>query len=158
MDATLAAVKMQIPGTWKLISFELVSNKANGAKRIAQPLGPTPLGRITFNRDGFMSCLLTHPDHAKPPETAWREAEDMDIAFIARPMTAYCGPYKIFSEEGEIMLSTDVEVSLNPSWIGTLQVRRVTVRKEAGKEILVLRPVQSLRLPVSWYTLGESVS
>ncbi|KAF4634560.1 hypothetical protein G7Y89_g3541 [Cudoniella acicularis] len=146
MDAKLAAGKEQILGTWKLTSFDLVTDEAHGSKQVGQPLGPTPLGRITFNSDGFMSCLLTHPDNTKPLGGPWQLASDEDISFVARTMAAYCGPYKVFSEEGEIRLSTDVEIALDPSWIGSPQVRRVTLRKEAGKGILVLRPVQPFQL------------
>jgi Lipocalin-like domain len=156
MDAKLAAGKEQILGTWKLTSFDLVTDEAHGSKQIAQPLGPTPLGRVTFDSDGFMSCLLTHPDNAKPLKTPWQLASDEDISFVARTMTAYCGPYKVLVEEGEIRLSTEVEVALDPSWIGSAQVRRVTLRKEAGKGILVLKPVQSFQLHVGSITQKET--
>lgn len=149
MDEKLATGKEQILGTWKLRSFNLVTDEAHGSQQVGQPLGPTPVGRITFNSDGFMSCLLTNPGNAKPLGSAWQSAPDEDISFVARTMTAYCGPYQVFFEDGEIRLSTDVEIALDPSWIGSLQVRRVTLRKEAGKGILVLRPVQSFQLAVS---------
>ena len=141
----------QMVGTWKLISFDLVNDEASGSKPTAQPLGPLPLGRITFNSDGYMSATLTHPGHTKPlPSKApWTIAPDADLAFAARRMTTYCGPYEIFEKNGETRLSTDVEIALDPSWIGTAQVRRVSFRKEADKQIMVLRPVQSLQLPVS---------
>jgi hypothetical protein len=141
----------QIVGTWKLISVDLVSDEESGSKSIAQPLGSAPLGRIMFNSDSYMNATLTHPDHAKPfaSQTPWGIAPDRELAFAARTMTTYCGPYKVYSEDGETRLSTDVEIALDPSWIGTAQVRRVSLRNTAGKQIMVLRPVQLLRLPVS---------
>lgn len=154
MDAT---GREQILGTWKLASVDFVSDEASGSKKIAQPLGPTPLGRIAFNPGGFMMCMLTHPDHAKPIVTPWRTAADEDVAFVARAMTTYCGPYKVFSENGETMLSTDVEIALDPSWIGTAQVRHVSFRKDAGKDIMVLRPVQYMALPVSFIAHKKNV-
>lgn len=76
-------------------------------------------------------------------------ASDEDIAFVARALTTYCGPYKVFSENGEVRLSTHVEIALDPSWLGTAQVRRVSLREEAGKQTMILKPIQFLQLPVS---------
>ena len=151
------AARDLIVGTWKLISFDLVSDEASGSKLIAQPLGPAPLGRIMFNTDGYMSATLTKPDNAKPlaSKVPWTIAPDEDVAFAARTMTTYCGPYKVFSENGETRLSTDVEIALDPRWIGTAQVRHVSLRKEVGKQIMVLKPVQFLQLPVSFFACKE---
>ena len=82
-------------------------------------------------------------------------APDEDVAFAARTMTTYCGPYKVFSENGETRLSTDVEIALDPCWIGTAQVRRVSLRIEAGRQTMVLKPLQFLQLPVSFFTYKE---
>jgi len=150
MDGMASTGIEQILGTWKLLSYHLVDDAAPGSKPIAQPLGPTPLGRITFTSDGFMSATLTDPTHTKPlvNSAQWSKAPEEEVAFVARVMTTYCGWYKVFSENGELSLSTDVEIALNPSWIGTAQVRRVSLRKAAGKQIMILRPVQYLQLPV----------
>lgn len=95
-----AGVRDHILGTWKLISADLVSDEASGSKSIAQTLGIVPLGRIMFNSDEYMNATLTYPDRTKPlaSKAPWNVASDEDLAFAARSMTSYCGPYKVFSE------------------------------------------------------------
>jgi hypothetical protein len=64
-------------------------------------------------------------------------------------MVTYCGNYTTYEENGYQFLSTAVDVSLDPNWIGTAQVRRWEYKKEGAKESLTLRPVQEFDLPVS---------
>jgi hypothetical protein len=64
-------------------------------------------------------------------------------------MGGYSGKYEVFIENGELTLSTIVEVSMDPGWMSTTQVRRLSWREEDGKQILVHKPVSFIELPVS---------
>jgi hypothetical protein len=135
--------KVSVLGTWSLVSLNLVTNATLGSKVIAQPDGPTPLGRININPDGFLSVLLTNPSLAIPLPVAWQQGNDSAVANVARAMTAYCGPYTISTDLfGNTQLTTNVEVALDPSMIGVPQVRNVTLTGKAGNETLVLTPPQ----------------
>jgi hypothetical protein len=150
---TLLRPNMSSPltGIWNLLSFHL-AHPDNPSETLLQPLGDSPLGRIAFGADGFMSCLLMPQANAQPLDMAlWAQASDEDVLRVARSFTAYCGRYRVSEEEkGQAgSLSTRVEVALDPNWIGGEQVRRWSVRKEGGRELLTLRPVQEFVLPVS---------
>ncbi|KAK7714759.1 hypothetical protein SLS57_007002 [Botryosphaeria dothidea] len=83
------------------------------------PLGETPLGRIMFTTASYMSCALTNSDAGEILQsTSWTQASDEEIASVARLMTTYCGPFQIYEEDGKSFLKTDVEISLDPTWMG----------------------------------------
>jgi hypothetical protein len=156
MDTTLASRKNQLAGAWKLISFEVFSDDAPGSKPIAKPHGELPFGRIVFTPSGYMTATLTPRERAMPLKTSeWIEASDKDVVFVARGMTTYSGPYRLFEEGEELRLHCDVEIALNPNWIGKPQLRKVTIHEEKGHMYLTLRPLQYLLLPVSPLPLNE---
>lgn len=139
----------QLIGIWKLKSFALHLASDATSQPIFHPLGTSPLGRIMFASDGYMSCTLTNPDASGDwTSPTWIQASEQEIAGVARSMTTYCGPYRVHEENGKRLLSTDVEIALDPSWIGKPQVREWEVKQSSQKILLVLRPVQEFVLPV----------
>ncbi|KAH8650556.1 Lipocalin-like domain-containing protein [Tricladium varicosporioides] len=149
MTSTPTTERDQILGAWKLLTFDLIIDDASGSQKTVQPMGPTPLGRALFSPEGYVSITGTDPARTTSYNLAvpWVMAEDKDIAFIARAMMSYWGSFRVFSEDGDLRVATQVHISLDPSWIGTEQVRRASLGEENGKKILVLKPVQSIRLP-----------
>lgn len=140
----------RLHGAWRLLSFDLHSASAPDAPALFQPLGESPLGRILFSSTGYMSCLLTSLNAATPIEsTSWAGATDEEILNASRSMTTYCGPYTTFEEDGDQLLSTAVEIALDPNWIGKPQVRKWEYKKTGTKELLILRPIQNFSFPVS---------
>jgi hypothetical protein len=77
-------------------------------------------------------------------------ASDEDIVRVARSLTNYAGPYTLVEKEGEIWSECEVDIALDPSWIGSLQVRKVELGEREGKKVLVLRPVQVLVMLVGF--------
>ncbi|OAL02697.1 hypothetical protein IQ06DRAFT_271329 [Phaeosphaeriaceae sp. SRC1lsM3a] len=129
-------------GTWNLLSLNFCLDE-DGSKVIGQPAGPTPLGRITFTPEGYMSALITDPRIAHPIDKPW----------IAMALSAYCGKYDVSKKKnGELQIATQVDISLDPNWIGSKQVRNVRLGEvKDGKQTLVLTPTQS-------FTLANGVS
>jgi len=132
-----------------MLSFEVISVDASGSQKAVQRMGPTPLGRMVFSPDGYMSVLGNDPQLTKrmSPEVPWVVAPDEDVAFVARYAMSYWGAFRLFEEDGRLRLATDVHVSLDPGWTGTEQVRNVELKEEDGKTIMVLRPVKDLLTP-----------
>jgi hypothetical protein len=137
----------EIVGIWRLLTCQF--HAVSSPSIVVQPLGPSPSGRFVITAGGYTSCILTSPEASAPISTGWMQASAEEIARVARTMTAYCGPYRAWEENNETFLATNVEISLNPEWIGGEQVRRWTVIKEPGRTLLTLRPVQELELAVS---------
>jgi len=135
----------RILGVWKLLSFDVKSDNSPDAKIILQPYGPNPLGRLFLAPEGYMSAILTNPDSAKKfePNATLLNSSDKDVAAAARSFASYSGAFKVYEEEGQLLFSTEVQVTSEPSWYGTVQARRVSFEGER----LVLEPVESLPLP-----------
>lgn len=139
-----------VVGTWHLLSLHFCLNE-DGTKIIGEPVGPTPLGRITFTREGYMSALITDPRIAHPIDQPWVKAEKDIQLKIAMALSAYCGKYKVSEKKnGQLQVATQVEISLDPNWIGSKQVRNVRLGQvKDGKQTLVLTPTESFTLAVS---------
>src|ERR1700761_3158555 len=117
------ATSQNLTGAWKLLSFKLAP-PPDSSQAILEPLGPSPPGRIVFTAENYMACLLTSSEAAKPiASESWVKATDDEVLQVARAMTTYCGPFKLLTESGEDLLSTNVDLALDPNWIGGSQVR-----------------------------------
>ena len=99
----------RVVGTWKLISYE-EEVQATGERMPL--LGKNPTGYIIFTPQGRMMVVLTG-EGRKPANT------DQDRADLLKSMFAYTGMYRL---EGDKWI-TKVDVSWNPAWVGTEQVR-----------------------------------
>ena len=121
-----------------------------GADSTIQPAGPSPLGRLVFTEDNYMSAMVTTPDtDIQKTHSPWNVATNEEVLRVARPMVTYCGRFQIAKHEDDIHLSTMVAISLDPTWIGGLQTRKVKLEETNGRKLLTLRPVQHFELPVS---------
>jgi hypothetical protein len=149
MSLTIAEARERIIGGWKLISFTTTLSSPSGTTTTTHPMGSQPLGRILFSSDGWMSTIGNDPSKIIITSSPWITTLDAEIAEVARYMMSYWGAYTMFEEEGEVRLSTEVHVALDPSWVGTVQERRVEFREVAGRGCLVLKPVRHLPAPVS---------
>lgn len=142
-------MKVDIFGVWNLVSFDLVLNGTS----ILQPNGPDPLGKFVITSEGYASVLITTPETAipLPNGTKWSDGTDAQLAALARPMVTYCGKYTTSYEGEQLVLTTHVDVSLNPASIGTPQPRNVSFVEENGKQYMLLKPQGTIpiTLPVS---------
>ncbi|CZR68379.1 uncharacterized protein PAC_18278 [Phialocephala subalpina] len=137
----------QMYGTWQCISSLTFSDEAC-TQPLMEPFGPNPLGRITLTPDGYMHANITHPDRALPLDKSWRSrATDEEVARVTRAMSAYCGPCKVSRRDGDVILSTKAEISLEPTWIGTIQERKVGFGERDGEKTMILKPMEPLQLP-----------
>lgn len=114
-------------------------------------MGNEPLGRIIFSQDGYMSALGNDPERMKriDPKIPWTKAGDDVLAHVSRSLMGYWGNFRVVEQDGGLRLATVVQVSADPSWMGTEQVRKLKFKEEEGKELLVLSPVDELTTIVS---------
>jgi len=93
-----------VTGTWRLAAAK--SQDADG-KPLPLPYGPQAIGRIVFTAEGRMMAALSDGRRELP-------------AGAKREYGGYCGDYTF---DGKT-LTTQVDASPNPAYIGTAQVRR----------------------------------
>lgn len=117
----------QLTGVWKLVSFNLKSTTTNDSV----PAISHPLGRLIFTAEGYMNASVTDADAAKPlPDNKLFSHRGVDeLASIVRLFTSYSGRFKVYEEGGQRMLSTDVDIALDPGMINKPQVRKVSIEK-----------------------------
>ena len=113
----------KVVGTWKLVSYE-TEIQSDGKKEPA--MGQNATGYAIFNAEGRVFLMLTG-EGRKPAKTV------EDRAQLFTTLIAYTGTYRV---EGD-KWTTKVEVSWIPEWVGTDQVRTVTVE---GERLQVLSP------------------
>jgi len=99
----------KILGIWRLVSYE-VEFQATGEREPV--LGKNPTGYAIFTPEGRAFFILTG-EGRKAPNT------DQDRADLLKSIIAYTGMYRL---EGDKFI-TKVDVSWNPAWVGTEQVR-----------------------------------
>ena len=96
-------------GIWKIVSFV---QEVQGTGERRPFFGKNPIGYVIFTPEGrMMDCI--EAEGRKAPQT------DEDRANLHKTMIAYTGIYRI---EGDKFITT-VDVSWNPAWDGTDQVR-----------------------------------
>ena len=98
-----------VVGTWKLVSFV---NEFQDGSESRGAYGDRPTGYIIFTADGRMMTVV-EAEGRKPPEN-----DEQRVAAF-RTIIAYTGMFRL--EDGKFM--TKVDVSWNPAWVGTEQVR-----------------------------------
>lgn len=112
-DNTMASMV----GTWRLVSSEF--RTSSGA--VLYPLGEDAQGVVIFTDQGYMSAQLMRRD--RPLFAAGDQAsgtpEEIQAALLG--YVAYCGHCEI--DVAQQKLTTHVEGSLFPNWVGGTQER-----------------------------------
>ena len=100
-------------GTWKMTSWtrELT---ATGQKSDA--LGPSPIGWISYSRDGRMMVVVVRSDRKAPAALVPTDSERISLY---SSMLAYSGTYTVDDEK----VTHNIDTSWNQAWTGTKQVR-----------------------------------
>jgi hypothetical protein len=121
--SAVASDSAKVVGTWKLASF--VNDFQDGSDPRGA-YGNHPTGYIIFTQDGRMMSIV-EAEGRKAPET------DEQRAAAFRSMISYTGMYRF---EGDKFI-TKVDVSWNPAWVGTEQIRDF---KLEGDRLQVISP------------------
>jgi hypothetical protein len=105
----IADDRERLIGTWKLLSYE--NEFQDGSPRRAV-YGQNPTGYVILTAEGRMVGIVAG-EGRKPAKT------DEERAALLRTMFAYSGMYRLENDKW----ITTVDVSWNPAWNGTEQVR-----------------------------------
>jgi hypothetical protein len=136
-----AADRTSLIGVWKLLSYQ-TEIQGGGAKRAM--FGENPTGYIIFTREGPMMAVIEAEGRTAP-------SSDSDRAALLKSLIAYSGKYRV---EGKQWITT-VDVSWNPAWDGTDQVRSYEI---VGDRLSVISPwLHALNFPGSGLSRGSLV-
>lgn len=126
-----------ISGGWKCLSFNLFS-KSHPPKLLAQPHGPTPLGRLYISPRGWLAVhLAAVPDRDVASDK--KKEEEEDHVNVNGGLAMYCGYLKLYrrrEDDGkeELYWRTMVEVSSDSNLIGGVQERKVVFEEMERKK------------------------
>ena len=137
--ASFAADRNVLVGSWRLVSFE--REYQTTAER-EYPMGNTPTGYIIFLAEGRMAVVITGEGRNAP-------TTEQDRAGLFNSLVAYTGAYRV---DGDKWI-TAVDVSANPAWVGTEQIRtfRVTGNRLQEMTAWAARPDNRMARAVITY-------
>lgn len=126
-----------ISGGWKCLSFNLFS-KSHPPKLLAQPHGPTPLGRLYISPRGWLAVHIA----AVPDRDVASDKKKEDHVNVNGGLAMYCGYLKLYRRGGggedngeeELYWRTVVEVSSDSNLIGGVQERKVVFEEMERKK------------------------
>lgn len=130
-----------LSGCWELYSY--LQYKDN--KVVGKPHGDSPLGFAQISPDGYSSSHIADPDRTNGfhQGRAWSAHTDLEIANYSRGISMYCGQIELFEDDQGLFWKTKVDVASDPSRIGGLQVRRVSLSEEDGRKVMTLQPLNA---------------
>ena len=121
--AVLADDAAKVAGTWKLVSFW---NEFQDGSDARPTYGKNATGYIIFTSERRMMSIV-EAEGRKAPQN------DEERAAAFRSLIAYTGTFRF---EGDRFI-TKVDVSWNPAWVGTEQVRTYVLE---GDRLQVVSP------------------
>ena len=107
----------QFTGVWQLLSSEFRSSTG----KVLYPIGEDASGLAIFTDSGYMSAQLMRQDRPTFAGGDQSSGTDEELRAALQGYVAYYGPCEVDVEQGT--LSTHVEGSLFPNWVGGTQVR-----------------------------------
>lgn len=107
----------KLAGVWRLVSSEF----RTGGGDVIFPLGEGAEGLAIFTESGYMSAQLMRPNRPNFASGNQSSATPEEMQSALQGYAAYYGPCDVDVEKRT--LTTQVEGSLFPNWVGGQQVR-----------------------------------
>ena len=107
----------QLAGTWSLVSSEFRSSAGD----IVYPFGEDALGLAVFGESGYMSAQIMQRNRPVFASGDRATGTQEEVWAALQGYVAYYGPCEVDVENKK--LTTHVEGSLYPNWVGGEQVR-----------------------------------
>jgi hypothetical protein len=115
------SLKEQLGGTWSLTELQAIT--WNGDDR--QPFGPAPKGRMIFDRNGNVTCVIVGADRSKFVMADRLSGTPAENKAAVHSTQAFYGTYSINEDNRTIVFH--VERSSFPNWDGTFQMSEIKI-------------------------------
>lgn len=129
-----ASVGQRLVGSWRLLSWEAVGEDGS----VEHPMGLAPEGLLAYTAEGTMLVLLARSDRPRHSGSDLTGSTPEEGAEAARSFIAYGGSYEVDGSR----VTHRVEMSLFPNWLGSRQVRELTLNDAATRLTLVSPPLE----------------
>ena len=131
------SLKSRLVGTWKLVKYTL--NDENGKEYY--PMGEDCKGFLMYAPDGYVSAQLMASGRPAYKSGDLHHGTQEEMAAAAEGYMAYTGTYEVNEETMTVM--HQMEVSMNPTWLGQKQERHLKVE---GGMVTISAPVNGATL------------
>ena len=108
-------------GSWLLQEWRVEYPDSRPA---TQPFGADPVGVLIYAPDGWMSATMSRRARTPLSAVSALKADDRSKALAFQEYLAYSGRWRL---EGT-RIAHDVQMSMNPSLVGTCQYREASLR------------------------------
>lgn len=117
-------------GTWHLVRWEITYGDGRAA---SLPFGAEATGLISYTSDGTMQACIARGDRPALSSASVRSAPEAECLSAFESYFQYAGPYEIRGIAGDQQqVVHHVTHSLNPNFVGTKQVRNMTLAADGG--------------------------
>lgn len=127
MNSSPASAANPLLGAWHLVRWEITYSDG---RRPSLPFGPDATGLICYTHDGFMNACIARGNRARLSSQSVRSAPTEERLAAFESFFQYAGRYTLRSEAGRQQVVHSVTHSLNPNFVGTEQVRDVTLAED----------------------------
>jgi hypothetical protein len=116
-------------GTWHLVRWDITYSDG---REPTLPYGNQATGMIAYTHDGFMSACIARGARPKLSSSSVRSAPVDERLAAFESYFQYAGPYDIEGPVGQQHVTHHVTHSLNPNFVGTKQIRKMTFAAGGG--------------------------
>ena len=117
MEDDNARTIKRLAGVWRLLVSEFRTSNGD----VIYPLGEDALGQAIFTESGYMSGQLMRQNRPLFASANQAAGTDEEVRAALEGYIAYYGPCEV--DAGNKTLTTVVEGSLFPNWVGGTQLR-----------------------------------
>lgn len=107
-------------GTWHLRRWEITYSDGRAP---TLPFGPDAVGLIMYTADGGMSACIARAGRPPLSSESMRKLPTAEAVAAFESFFQYAGRYVLRTHEARLQVVHQVTMSLNPSFVGSEQVR-----------------------------------
>ncbi len=135
-------------GVWELKEFKF----ASGSGDCFFPYGNNPLGRLIYEKSGFVSGMMSRTDRKLLSTADFRNMTEDDRKSLSDGFNAYSGRYELLEDR----ILHKIDISIIPNQNGTVEERFFQF---AGNTlVLTTRPVKIRDKDYHYHLIWEKIS
>lgn len=121
-DPDLDRVHEQLLGSWVLRRWQIDID----GREPSLPFGADATGLIVYSADGWMNATIARAGRSPLSATSVRQVPSAEQCAAFESYFNYAGPFTVRAIDGVPHVLHEVRFALNPGFVGTQQLRRIT--------------------------------
>ena len=113
-------LRAALPGSWHLLGWEIARDDGGAP---SHPFGADATGLLHYTHDGGMAASIARAGRAPLSSPSARTAPQAEQLAAFESFFHYAGRYRVQAQGGRVQVVHEVAQSLNPSMVGSQQVR-----------------------------------